>query len=260
MGVSGETCMRAPFSGAQLLALSGMIGAAFDCKDSTMPMLGGAALAMWWDMAPAMLGEFEHWHSHEHFPERLGIPGFRRASRWRDARGGEGVFQLYELDGHEVLSSAPYLARLNAPSPWSTRMMPHHRHMVRSQCHVLASHGGVTARHALTVRLSPAEDGDGLRARLQPLLADLASRPGLAGAHLLQHRAPPIATTTEQKIRGNDTFADWVLVATGYDAAVVEALAQADFGASALAGMGAASGIVHGFFQLSYSATPPDVA
>jgi len=226
-----------------------------------MPMLGQSALAMWWDMAPAMLADFEHWHSHEHFPERLGIPGFRRASRWRDARGGEGVFQMYELEGYEVLSSPHYLERLNAPTPWSTRMMPHHRNMVRSQCNVLESHGGVTARHALTVRLSPAsEDGEGLRQSLRPLLFDLAGRAGLTGAHLLRHRAPPIALTTEQKIRGGDTFADWVLVATGYDAAVVEALAQGELGEAALVAMGAVPGAVHGFFQLSYSATPADVA
>lgn len=94
---------------------------------------------MWWDMAPAMRADFEHWHVHEHFPERLGIPGFLRASRWTSADGGEGIFVMYELRDHSVLSSAPYLARLNAPTPWSTRLIPHHRHMVRSQCHVLES-------------------------------------------------------------------------------------------------------------------------
>ena len=46
-----------------------------------MSLLGKACLAMWWDMAPDMRAEFEHWHSHEHFPERLAIPGFQRATR-----------------------------------------------------------------------------------------------------------------------------------------------------------------------------------
>ena len=50
-----------------------------------MPLLGSAALAMWWDIAPQVLADFEDWHSHEHFTERLGIPGFHRATRWRDA-------------------------------------------------------------------------------------------------------------------------------------------------------------------------------
>ena len=50
-----------------------------------MALLGKAALAMWWDMAADMRKDFEDWHAHEHFPERLGIPGFRRASRWSAA-------------------------------------------------------------------------------------------------------------------------------------------------------------------------------
>jgi hypothetical protein len=171
-----------------------------------MALLGKAALAMWWDIAPPVFDEFAHWHAHEHFPERLGIPGFRRASRWRQADGGEGVFVMYELEGHEVLSSPAYLERLNAPSPWSVQMMPSHRHMMRSQCEVLFSRGAVTANHALTVRLSPAQpaNADGLRSALSELVRSLPSRAGLTGAHLLRHRAPSIAQTTEQKIRGGE--------------------------------------------------------
>ena len=57
-----------------------------------MPFLGSAAIAMWWDIAPAQRKEFEDWHSHEHFPERLSIPGFLRASRWAGAN--ESFFGL----------------------------------------------------------------------------------------------------------------------------------------------------------------------
>ena len=120
-----------------------------------MPMLGQAALAMWWDVGPDARQELEHWHAHEHVPERLGIPGFLRASRWTVSDGGEGSFMMYELQDHAVLASPAYVARLNAPSPWSTRMMPLHRNMVRTQCRVLLSQGGVTGRHILTIRCAP---------------------------------------------------------------------------------------------------------
>src|SRR5436309_1291169 len=112
-----------------------------------MALLGQAALAMWWNMAPEHREEFEDWHTHEHFPERLRVPGFRRASRWTSADGGEGVFVLYEIGNHGVLSSPDYLARLNAPTPWSAKLMPHHRNMVRGQTKVLESVGAVIARH-----------------------------------------------------------------------------------------------------------------
>jgi hypothetical protein len=32
-----------------------------------MALLGSAAIAMWWHIAPAQRIEFEDWHSHEHF-------------------------------------------------------------------------------------------------------------------------------------------------------------------------------------------------
>lgn len=227
-----------------------------------MPLLGQAALAMWWDIAPDVRSGFEDWHSHEHFPERLGIPGFRRASRWSSASGGEGIFVLYELEGYGVLSSPHYLASLNSPTPWSTRMMPHHRNMVRSQCHVLESRGAGVARHALTVRLSPAPSrDDALREFCRSLIGNLVARPGLTGAHLLRHQSPPIAATTEQKLRnGADRTADWVFVACGYDAAALTALAQAELAADALAAQGAAPGAVSGLYLVSASATPADVA
>ena len=113
--------------------------------ERSMPLLGAAAVAMWWDMAPAMRSEFEDWHSHEHFPERMSIPGFRRGSRWASEDGDEGFFVLYELEAYETLTSRDYLARSNDPTPWSTNMMPHHRHMVRSRCRILDSFGGGVA-------------------------------------------------------------------------------------------------------------------
>ena len=170
-----------------------------------MALLGKAALAMWWDVASDVNAEFQDWHSHEHFRERLAVPGFRRATRWSSADGGEGVFQIYEVDGHEVLSSPQYLAHLNSPTPWSTRLMPHHRNMVRSQCHVLASSGAGLARHALVIRLSPEPGQDAaLLTGLTSLLAGLPDQPGCVGAHVLRHEAPAIAQTTEQKLRGNE--------------------------------------------------------
>jgi len=225
-----------------------------------MSLLGNAALAMWWDVAPDVRAEFEHWHSHEHFPERMAIPGFCRASRWRSANDGSGVFVMYELENYEVLSSPAYLARLNAPTPWSTKMMPHHRNMVRTQCRVLHTRGSAVAWHALTVRLSPAAGAEeSLRRALEPLIDQLATRAGLTGAHLLKHERPAITTTTEQRIRGHDQEADWVLVVPGYDAAALEAVAASALEPQSLAGIGAAPGAVSGLYRLSHCAMPADI-
>ena len=98
-----------------------------------MTLLGDAAVAMWWNVDEEDRIEFHEWHSKEHLPERLGIPGFRRGSRWQ-AADERSYFVLYELASYDTLTSPPYLSRLNDPTPWSTKMMPLHRGMVRSQC------------------------------------------------------------------------------------------------------------------------------
>ena len=195
-------------------------------------MPGSAAVAMWWDIAPEMRAEWEDWHSHEHMPERLGIPGFLRGSRWIS---GDSYFVLYEVEGMGTLTAGAYLDRLNAPTPWSRKLMPHHRNMVRSLCHVRASLGRGLGGWMATLRLE-----HGLPAQA---LSPLPQQQGLVGAFLLEAQsmagAPP---TTEQKIRGGDVEAGWVGLITGYDE---QAVARA---ANALVGDG-----VLGVYRLSYT-------
>ena len=218
-------------------------------------MVGQAALAMWWDMHCDVRDEFEHWHSHEHFPERLALPGFQRASRWADARNGQGFFVLYELAAYEALVSPEYLARLNAPSEWSRKMMPHHRNMVRSQCRVLESRGGAVAGNAITVRCSPAAgEQERLSSHLRALVQELPAQPGLVGAHFLQTDTPAIAPTTEQQIRGlADRTADWIFIAIGYDAQALRRVGEGALSAAALQSAGTSAGAITGAYALRLS-------
>ena len=183
-------------------------------------MLGKAAVAMWWDIAPEVRAEWEDWHTREHMPERLSIPGFLRGTRWIAESGRPSYFVLYEADRLDTITGGIYLERLNNPTPWSLRMMPHHRNMVRSLCEVRATWGGGVPQTLATIRFS-----------LTSGMPTLPRHPGLTGAHLLQ--SVPMAAvprTTEQKIRGGDAIADWVLLVGGCD---VEAIKQ---GCSQVAG------------------------
>lgn len=191
-------------------------------------MLGSAAVTIWCDVAAEVREEFEEWHSREHMPERMAIPGFLRGTRWRSDPPGS-YFILYELDGPATLAGPAYLARLNDPTPWSRRMMPHHRNMVRSLCLVREGYGGGIAGAMATARLA------GKRA--------LPRAKGITSAHLLE--AQPMTglpQTTEQKIRGGDGTIAWAMLVGGTSS---EAL-------------GAAAGEGAGFYRLSYSLTPQD--
>lgn len=227
-----------------------------------MSLLGKAAVAMWWSVRPEQCAEFGDWHSHEHFPERMSIPGFRRGSRWTSTTDSEGFFVLYELEQYEVLTSRGYLDRLNAPTPWSTKMMPHHLGMVRSQCRVAESFGGGVATALATIRLSPEAGREAeLQAHLAGALGTLTQKPGLTGAHLLLTDTPKTnAPTTEQQIRGKDGAADWIVLLSGYDADVVEGVIAGQLSTSSLHAAGARDASTIGRYRLSFTMTPQDVA
>lgn len=198
-------------------------------------MLGKAAVAMWWDVAPEVRAEWEEWHTREHMPERLGIPGFLRGTRWIAESGQPSYFVLYEAERLETLTAGSYLERLNHPTPWSLKMMPHHRNMVRSLCEVRTTWGGGVPQMLATVRFSLTAD-----------LPELPRGEGLTGAHLLQS-VPMAATpqTTEQKIRGGDASADWVLLVGGYDSQSVKA---------------AVTGMTASFYRPAFSLMPKEFA
>jgi hypothetical protein len=173
-------------------------------------VIGAAAVAMWWHVAPEHRAEWEEWHTVEHMPERLAIPGFLRGSRWVALSGEPSYFILYEVVSLETLMGGAYLERLNHPTPWSRKMMPLHLDMVRSLCLVRESHGAGLPGVMGTVRLSGGN-------------AALPRGRGITSAAFLEAQPLP-GQTTEQKIRGGDRTADKVLLMGGYDA---ESVSQA---------------------------------
>src|SRR3954470_18090787 len=170
-------------------------------------MLGDAAVGMWWDIPVRQRAEWEDWHSHEHMPERLAIPGFLRGTRWIAESGKPSYFVCYEVANIKTMVSGAYVQRLNDPTPWSKRMMPHHRNMVRSLCRVRASFGHGVPQALATIRFSPSpRERASLLARLaKRVLQALPERKGLTAAHLLESLPmAQVPKTAEQKIRGGD--------------------------------------------------------
>jgi hypothetical protein len=191
-----------------------------------MPLLGSAAMLLSFDIAPEALDEHDRWHTHEHLPERLGIPGFLRGTRWVATAGEPRYMVIYEVQDLQTLASEAYLARLNNPSPWTQRMMPFYRGMSRGLCSVLYSTGFGQGGTAALIRFG-IDDKDGERLQgwlLDELLPTVPSSAGLGSAHLLCG-AQAAAMTNEQRIRGADRSVDFALVVTGYDAAAVAAFA-----------------------------------
>lgn len=225
-----------------------------------MALLGTAAMLLSFDVAPDAIAEHDDWHVHEHFPERLSIPGFVRGTRWIAQPGQPRYFVMYEVEELATLTSAAYLERLNNPTPWTARMMARYCGMARGFCTITGSFGVGIGRTGLVIRFKP-EPGKALPLRkwlLEEALPGLSSKAGLASAHLFESALTP-PSTIEQRIRGSDAAVHCALLVTGYSAESVAALMQAALceaqfeqrGASAFAG---------GVYGMDYSLTPAELS
>jgi hypothetical protein len=224
-----------------------------------MALLGKGAMTLWFDIDGTRHHEHDHWHTHEHFAERLGIPGFLRASRWAADTGSPRYFVMYETESPGTLASAAYRQRLDNPTAWTSHLMPSYRGMVRGLCGVMASAGAGIAGHLLTLRFAPAPGQDAALARaLAARIPDLAVRPGVAGVHLLASAVKP-EMTREQAIRGRDADVDHVLLVGAYDMATLQDLAAHEVSESALVALGAGAGMVARTYHLGVSATIRDM-
>ncbi|MEO8674235.1 MAG: hypothetical protein ABI569_01570 [Casimicrobiaceae bacterium] len=211
------------------------------------------------DIAQEAIPEHDDWHTHEHLPERLSIPGFLRGTRWVALRGQPRYFVMYEVKELATLTSEAYLERLNHPSPWTSKMMPHYRGMTRGFCSVTGSFGFGIGLVGLSLRFKPATGAESsLRMRLlEDILPRLPSRPGIGSVHLFEGVLAP-EVTNEQRIRGVDAGIDWALLLTGYSEDALTRLLHADLDLGQLTQHGA-QGVLDAMYRLEYLLTDREV-
>ena len=220
-----------------------------------MPLLGSAAMLLSFDVLPEAVAEHDHWHTFEHLPERLSIPGFQRGTRWIALEGQPRYMVLYEVEALTTLTSAAYLERLNNPSPWTAKIMPSYRGMRRGFCAVAGSFGHGLGHLCALLRFKPSPDAAAALRHwlLHEALPALPSRPGLGSVHWLEGALTP-AMTQEQRIRGADAAVDSALLVTAYDRTVLAALLKSELGATALARHGALDA-TQALYRTDYSLT-----
>jgi len=211
------------------------------------------------DVVSEARSEHDDWHTHEHLPERLSIPGFLRGSRWVATRGQPRYFVLYEVAELATLTSTAYLERLNNPSAWTSKMMPHYRGMSRGLCSVIGSTGlGIGGLTYLVRFRAQAEAAESVRTwLLEEVFPKLPVKRGIGSAHLLQGAADA-PMTNEQRIRGTDTGVDWALLVMGYEADALSCLARDVLGPQHLERRGVVAAI-DGHYGLDYALTHAEV-
>ncbi|MFV0298930.1 MAG: hypothetical protein ACK5JT_22740 [Hyphomicrobiaceae bacterium] len=137
------------------------------------PDTGHGILSIWNDYPADDLDQYERWYMTEHFPERLGVPGFLRGRRYRAIEADRTYFTFYELTTPGVLFSEAYLERLDDPTAWTTHAMQNWGSMFRTVCHRTARAGHAVGGFAAVARFDgPVNISRGQAAHIREQLAD----------------------------------------------------------------------------------------
>lgn len=120
-----------------------------------MALRGDAFLTLWNDVEPGRETEYERWHSTEHVPERVSIPGMLAARRYIGSTEGRHRFlTLYDAASLDVFSSPAYLTVAEQPTAWSLSMRRSLRGFHRVPCTTVRTTGRGLAGHAVALRFS----------------------------------------------------------------------------------------------------------
>ena len=95
--------------------------------------IGGTILVVMMEVDPEHEEEFNRWYNEEHLPERLEIPGYISARRFR-LEEGEGVLKylcIWELEDASPLQSAEYQAQRLRPSELRDQAYSHIKQRAR---------------------------------------------------------------------------------------------------------------------------------
>src|SRR4051794_18083973 len=176
-------------------------------------MRGLGFLAIWSDVEQKALTDYRHWLTREHTTERVTTKGFLAVRVFRAERSDiERFFILYELETPEVLDGPAYLARLNAPTPWSQRIMPQLGNFIRGGGVISARSGRGEGATVVALRIERLPEAP------KRLAADIAALDGVAAVQIgVTDRARTSVATVEKGMRQQEGFFAGLLIIEALD-------------------------------------------
>ena len=159
-------------------------------------------LAIFNDCRAGREAEFEAWFQGEHLLERLAVPGFLFGRRHKSISGAPGYFNFYLVETPEVLTSKPYLERLDNPTPMTRTIMSEvFVNMNRTVCRRTVRRGSFRGAFAVLARFNQKPDEAALSGALEKLTADTS----VAGGEIwIALDAAGMPVSMEEKLRGGD--------------------------------------------------------
>lgn len=225
-----------------------------------MGLLGTGMLLTFTEVPPEDELDFNEWYDREHIDERVFMPGFQRARRYvaADAATRVKYFASYETGSVRDLCAPDYMKLLGNQSDWSKRVMARFTHFDRLtlSCTVDLAHG-ISGAAGLARFFPPEDSKQRLREVFRDsLLPDLAGRPGVHGAVLLENDLDVVAVGLRAQGRPvpERMPQEWVVILDGRTPAAVGAALDAGFGDDRLAEFGLPSnGVELGRYALLFA-------
>jgi hypothetical protein len=159
-------------------------------------------LAIFNDCRAGREAEFEAWFQGEHLIERLAVPGFVFGRRHKALSGAPGYFNFYMVETPDVLTSKPYLERLDHPTPMTHTIMSEvFINMNRTVCRRTVRRGHFRGAYVVNARFSQVPDEAALAGALDKFTADRA----VAGGEIWIALDPAgMPVSKEEQLRGGD--------------------------------------------------------
>lgn len=212
-------------------------------------------LALWMDVDPGQEDEVTEWYIREHIPDRIAVPTYSRARRFK-ARQGAGYVAIYDATSVAGLSHPGYLALLGNISDWGLRMRGAFSGTARGTfgCSASVAVGEGSSIATLRFRASGDEARSAIAADLVPQIT--AAR-GMVACELWGAAPEQRARMDALRITGKaDAHIDDVLLIEGATPGAVDTVLRTL--APELATRGAADVVIGSYvYQYGVSKLPP---
>ena len=165
--------------------------------------------------------EFNQWYHEEHLAERLALPGFLCARRYRSVGSQPNYMVVYKCETIYALASPQYRKVLDNPTDRTRHILPRMKNVIRAACRETWTSSDAVGGSAIIVQCKAVEGREkDARRFIKEIFAERLKKSGCMVSMSLWESDAEVtdASNSETTKRASpDHYADWVLLVESYD-------------------------------------------